>query len=84
MMVMLLITHIILAFASLGAMFGAVLGRLVKPAGNYQPLAQFSAVSFGGLFATGTVLVVRSHSPILGACIEGLAYFAILAVGFLV
>lgn len=81
---MILITHIIFAFASLGLMLAAVAGRLVKPVVDYTKLTQASAVTFAGMVGTGTVLVIKSGSPILGACLQGLCYLGGLSVAYIV
>jgi hypothetical protein len=81
---MLLITHLIFAITSLLAMLLAVIGRVRKPSGNYNSLARLSGVGFVGLVATGTALVIEFRSPILGACLQGLAYFGVLAILYVV
>lgn len=81
---MILISHIIFAFASLGLMLFAVGGRLVKPAGDYTKLTKASAITFVGMVGTGTALVVKSGSPILGACLQGLCYLGGLSVAYVV
>ena len=81
---MLLIIHIFFAFSSLALMLAALVGRLRKPSGDYGRLAQGSAVAFAGLVSTGTALVIISHSPILGACLQGLLYLGGLSAMYLV
>jgi hypothetical protein len=80
---MLLITHIILAVTSLSLMVAALIGQLARPSGKYGSLTQWSAITFGGLVATGTALVIKYKSPILGACTAGLVYFGLLAAVYL-
>lgn len=80
----LLIAHIILSFTSLGLMLGALAGRLIKPQSDYTRLTQGSAATFVGLVGTGAVLVVKSGSPILGACLQGLCYLGGLSVAYVV
>ena len=81
---MLLVTHIIFAFSSLALMLVALVGRLVKSASDYERLTRGSAVAFAGLVSTGTALVIISHSPILGACLQGLLYLGGLSAMYLV
>lgn len=80
---MLLGAHIIMAISSMALMLAALAGRLRRPDRNYHRLAQGSATTFAGLVATGTALVIQNNSPILGACMGGLAYFGCLSVVYL-
>jgi|GEM_PF-5645733 len=74
---MLLVAHIFFAICGIGSMLWAVVYRLRNCNGNH--LVQLSATSFAGLVASGMALVIIDHGQIMGACLEGLLYFGVLA-----
>jgi hypothetical protein len=68
-----LILHILIALTSL----------VVSTIALFRPSQTKLNVSYGLIAATlasGTVLVVQTHSPILQACMSGLTYTAFVAV----
>lgn len=71
---MILLTHIIIALGSL-----AYTTKLYF----WPKTSSFTAayVLIGATLASGTWLVVASHSQILSACTTGLTYLAIVSVG---
>ena len=75
---MILIAHLFFAFASLASMAAAVV--LKWRAGGKKPatLVKLSTLSFVGLLATGTDLMIVYHSTILSTCLAGLFYLAAL------
>lgn len=77
---MLLVAHIILALSSLPLMLAAIVNEFMPLLNNKRLLPRASAISFVGLVGTGTALIIIKHLPVLGACMEGLAYLAGLAV----
>ena len=75
---MLLVTHII--FATLGIVLGigGLISGLTK-ARFVQTFLRGSILGTFGTIASGTVLVLSSHTPITPACLAGLAYLGIIA-----
>lgn len=69
-----LITHII--FALLSIFYTSYL--YFKPSsGLFRP----AYVLIGGTLGSGTILVVSSGSPLLGACVSGLVYLSVVSIG---
>ena len=77
MLVVLLITHITIALASL------VLTTLTAFMPSKSRI-KFSGVLIGLTLISGTALVIVSHSPILSSCLAGLAYLAVAMIGVIV
>jgi len=68
---MLILLHVVIALSSI-AWTGYVF---------FAPSAGKLSVSYGliaGTLASGTYLVIRTHSPLLQSCITGLVYLAIV------
>lgn len=76
---MLLILHILLATSSLSFMAAALIGKVWKK-NDYTNLTKLSGVSFMGMFATGIALGIKYHKSLMGVCMSGLFYLAILAI----
>ncbi|MGB4758982.1 MAG: hypothetical protein WBP26_02905 [Candidatus Saccharimonadales bacterium] len=68
-MTVLLLSHI--AIALLGIVFATA--AYIKPS-KTKVTASYSLI--GGTIASGTVLVIASHSAILKSCVSGLVYLA--------
>ncbi len=71
---MVLVTHIVIALASIG--YTTYL--------YFRPSRTKLRVSYGLVAATlasGTYLVVSTHSPLLSSCVSGLLYLAAVATG---
>lgn len=73
---MLLITHIIIALTSI-IMTGLA---YISPSRNKL---QTSYGLVGLTLASGTVLVVTTHSPLLSSCMTGLVYLGIVMSGIM-
>jgi len=71
---MLLITHILIALGSLG--FTTYL--YFSPSKSKFRLA-YGLV--GGTLASGTILVIITHSPLLSSCLTGLIYLSAVSFG---
>jgi uncharacterized membrane protein len=71
---MILILHIVIALTSLTVTAAAY----VKPSAQKLRL---SGILVAATLASGTYLVVSTHSPLASACVSGLAYLAIVAAG---
>jgi hypothetical protein len=72
-MIMLLLTHIAIALGSL-----AIAGiGLVRPS---ETTLKRTYVAIVATLASGTLLTVASHSPILQSCMTGLAYLSVVTV----
>jgi hypothetical protein len=67
---MLLISHLIIALSSLVAATAAV----IYP--SYSKL-KLSYLLTAATIATGTALVIVTHSPLLSSCLAGLTYTAV-------
>jgi hypothetical protein len=80
---MLLALHLLLAFASFPFMIAAIANEFFKFTESKTLLPKLSIASFIGMVSTGTVLVIRDHVPLLGACFMGLAYLGVLGVAFI-
>lgn len=76
---MLVAVHILGAVASLPLMAAALAVEMLGRDGA-KTLLKFSAVSFAGLIASGTGLVIIDHTKLLGVCTSGLLYLAGLSV----
>ena len=72
-MLVLLLTHILIAFGSIALVTRAV----VRPSDNALRQS-YSAI--GATLASGTVLVLASHSNLVQGCLTGLTYLAAMTV----
>ncbi len=71
---MLLISHIIIALASLG--FTSYL--FISPSVSRF---KYAYALIGSTLVSGTILVVTAHSNLLSACTTGIAYLGIVTLG---
>jgi hypothetical protein len=79
---MLLVTHIVFALASLPLMLAALVNEFFSFFSNKKILPALSGISFAGLVATGTALIIVDHARVLSTCLSGLFYLAALAVPY--
>jgi len=71
---MLLVTHVLIALSSI------VVTGLAYISPSQRKL--YSSYSLVGLtLASGTILVITTHSPLLSSCMTGLAYLAVVMFG---
>lgn len=74
---MILLTHVIIALTSLGVATWAVISpSRAKLRANYALIA--------ATLASGTWLVIATHSPLLSSCMTGLIYLGAVTTGVVV
>ena len=76
---MLLVLHIVFALSSIPLMLASVVNEWTQHFNIGKLLPGLSAISFIGLLSTGTFLVVSEHLKLIGPCLEGLLYLALLS-----
>jgi len=77
---MLLVLHIIFALSSIPLMLAAIINEWTQRFNLGKLLPELSAISFVGLVTTGTILVISDHLKLVGPCLEGLVYLALLSI----
>lgn len=81
---MLLVLHIVFALSSIPLMLASVINEWTQRFNLGKLLPELSAISFVGLLTTGTILVISDHLKLVGPCLEGLIYLALLSILYVI